>query len=72
MQERRSHMDNFKRLTEEQVATFLDGNYSINELDMLNILVNDSDLLDTLDIISEMDDMVDNINEVDDFSELNM
>ena len=65
-------MDNFKRLTEEQVAAFLDGKSDINELDMLNILVNDADLLDTLDIITEIDDSVDNINEVDDFSEINM
>jgi len=65
-------MDNFKRLTEEQVAAFLDGKSDINELDMLNILVNDADLLDTLDIITEIVDSVDNINEVDDFSEINM
>lgn len=65
-------MDNFKRLTEEQVAAFLDGKSDIKELDMLNILVNDADLLDTLDIITEIDDSVDNINEVDDFNEINM
>lgn len=65
-------MDNFKRLSEEQVAAFLDGKSDINELDMLNILVNDSDLMDTLDIISEIDDSVDDIKEMDDFSELNL
>ena len=64
-------MDNFKHLTEEQVAAYLDGKSNLNEVDMLNILVDDADLLETLDIISEIDDMVDNINEIDDFSELN-
>lgn len=64
-------MDNFKYLTEEQIAAFLDGKSDIKELDMLNMIVNDSDLLDTLDVISEIDDSVDNINEVNDFGELN-
>lgn len=62
-------MGDFKQYSEEQIAAYLDGNYEIADIALLNALVQDQDLAEVLNVIEEIDcidsvDIVDNIDNI--------
>ena len=62
-------MSNFKNnITEEQVAAYLEGKGTLDDITFLNCMACDVDLLDTMDTICEMDD-IEEINELSSFGE---
>lgn len=63
-------MSSFKNnITEEQIATYLEGKQSLDDLIILNAMANDIDLIEVMDIIHECDEMIDDVNELPDFKE---
>ena len=63
-------MNNFKYdLTEEQLAAYLEGKGTIDDIAFLNCLANDMELMETIDSIQEMEDLPDEINEFSSFDE---
>lgn len=64
-------MNNFKYdLSDEQVAAFLEGKGTVDDITFLNCLANDIELLETIDSIQEMDDLPNELNELSSFDEL--
>lgn len=62
-------MSNFKNnITEEQVAAYLEGKGTLDDITFLNCMACDADLLNTIDTLCEMDD-IEEINELSAFDE---
>lgn len=63
-------MSNFKNnISEEQIAAYLEGKNTMDDLSLLNAMANDIDLIEVIDIVQECDDMIDEINELSGFEE---
>lgn len=63
-------MSDFKNnISEEQIAAYLEGKNTMDDLSLLNAMANDIDLMETIDIVQECDDMIDEINELSGFEE---
>lgn len=63
-------MDEFKHLTEEQVAAYLEGKGNISDLDFLNEMVQDPVLDAVVDIYNDLVDL-DDMKEMDDLDDTN-
>lgn len=59
-------MADFKHLTAEQVAAYLEGKGNISDLDFLNEMVQDSALDAVVDIYNDLNDELDDIDEMHD------
>lgn len=57
-------MDGFKKYTEEQIASYLEGKGAIDDMEFLNALVQDNELYDVVDTLEQMD-LLDNFDNVD-------
>jgi len=63
-------MSDFKNnISEEQIAAYLEGKNTMDDLSLLNAMANDIDLIEVIDIVQECDDMIDEINELSGFEE---
>lgn len=63
-------MDEFKHLTEEQVAAYLEGKGNISDLDFLNEMIQDPTLAAVVDIYNDLVDLED-MNELEDIDDVN-
>ena len=61
--------DFMNNISEEQIAAYLEGKNTMDDLSLLNAMVNDIDLIEVIDIVQECDDMIDEINELSGFEE---
>lgn len=56
-------------ISEEQLAAYLEGKDSFEDIDFLNYVVNDIGFAETIDTILEIDDTIDEITECLDYNE---
>lgn len=63
-QELKSEMDGFKKYSEEQIASYLEGTGEIDDMEFLNALIQDKELSDVTDALEQMD-MLDSLDSVD-------
>lgn len=63
-------MSDFKNnISEEQIAAYLEGKNTMDDLSLLNAMANDIDLIEVIDIVQECDDTIDDIDELSGFEE---
>ncbi len=63
-------MNEFKNnISEEQIAAYLEGKNTMDDLSLLNAMANDIDLIEVIDIVQECDDTIDDIDELSGFEE---
>lgn len=57
-------MGDFKYITEEQLAAYLEGKSKISDMDMLNYMVQDVDMVNTMDQLDTIN-LLDHVDEPD-------
>ena len=63
-------MSEFKHLTAEQVAAYLEGKGNISDLDFLNEMLQDHALDAVVDIYNDLNDASDDIDEMHDLDDI--